>query len=139
MKDAQTIDAQQAEALLRAAAVFGQVKAMNNTGWCNARKAAGLGDLHVRDLRHTVGMRLREAGVAKATIADVLWHSTKTMTANYSMAQLVELHRALVLIERPAEGWNKSLAILREEAAMRAASHAKVTQKSSSQTIGRPD
>lgn len=75
-------------------------------------------------------MRLREAGVAEATIADVLWHSTKTMTAHYSMAQLIELHRALVLIERPAEGWNKSLATLREEAAMRAASHAKVTQPS---------
>ena len=35
---------------------------MNNTAWQRARREAGLGDLHVHDLRHTTGMRLREAG-----------------------------------------------------------------------------
>lgn len=40
------------------------VQMMTNTAWQNARKKAGLGDLHVHDLRHTSGMRLREAGVA---------------------------------------------------------------------------
>jgi integrase len=30
------------------------VESMNNTAWHNARSKAGLGDLHVHDLRHTV-------------------------------------------------------------------------------------
>jgi integrase len=46
------------------------VQKMNNTAWHNARTKAGLGDLHRHDLRHTVGMRLREAGVAESTIAE---------------------------------------------------------------------
>ena len=53
------------------------------------------------------------------------------MTAHYSVAQFVELHRALTLIERPAEGWNKSLETLRRKAAeARAlgAIHPKATQ-----------
>ncbi len=82
---------------------------MNNTGWQNGRELAGLGDLHVHDLRHTVGMRLREAGVAEETIADILWHRRKSMTAHYSMAQLVELHQAVVKIENETHRWNISL------------------------------
>lgn len=38
---------------------------MNNTAWQRARELAGLGDLHVHDLRHTVGMRLRKAGITR--------------------------------------------------------------------------
>ena len=40
-------------------------------------------------------MRLREAGVPEGTIADLLWHSTQTMTRHYSVAQVVELPGAL--------------------------------------------
>src|SRR5215831_5269116 len=36
------------------------IVSMNNTGWQRARAAIGIPDLHVHDLRHTVGMRLRE-------------------------------------------------------------------------------
>jgi integrase len=54
---------------------YRRIQTMNNTAWQTARRKAGLGDLHVHDLLHTVGMRLREAGVAKNTISDVLWHS----------------------------------------------------------------
>jgi integrase len=93
------------------------IAAMNNTAWQNARKAAGLDDLHVHDLRHTVGMRLREAGVAEGTIADILWHSTRTMTQHYSVAQIVELHAALEKIKDDAGHWNKSLATLKREQA----------------------
>jgi integrase len=85
----------------------------------------------VHDLRHTVGMRLREAGVPESTAADVLWHARRSMTAHYSLAQLVELHAALVKIEQPSEAWNKSLHTLRQEAQAaraQAASHPKVTQ-----------
>lgn len=91
------------------------IQTMNNTAWQRARKLAGLGDLHVHDLRHTVGMRLREAGVPEGTVSDVLWHSTRSMTQHYSMAQLVELHAALEKIEEDTGVWNKTLATLRAE------------------------
>jgi hypothetical protein len=91
------------------------IETMNNTGWQTARAAAGLGDLHVHDLRHTVGMRLREAGVPESTIADMLWHSKKSITHHYSMAQIVELHGALEKIRADSGSWNKSLDTLRLE------------------------
>lgn len=89
---------------------------MNNSGWRSARKKAGLGDLHFHDLRHTVGLRLREAGVAEATVSDILWHSTKTMTAHYSMAQVVEIFDALEKVKDEANRWNISLASLINQA-----------------------
>lgn len=98
------------------------IETMNNTGWQGARLKAGLGDLHEHDLRHTVGMRLREAGVAEGTIADILWHSKQSMTQHYSVAQIVELHGALEKIRADNGTWNKSLATLRmeQQEAMRA-------------------
>lgn len=94
------------------------------------RNRADLGDLHVHDLRHTVGMRLREAGVRESTIGDLLWHSHPTVTRHYSMAQIVELHAALEMIREPSKGWNKSLATLRreQEAANGELNHPKVPQ-----------
>jgi integrase len=94
---------------------FRRIGTMNNTAWQRAREEAGLGDLHVHDLRHTVGMRLREAGVSSETISDLLWHSTGSMTLHYSVAQIVELHGALELIKADSGRWNKSLATLRRE------------------------
>ncbi len=85
------------------------IEPMNNNGWRKARERAKLDDLHVHDLRHTVGMRLREAGVAEETIADILWHSRRGMTAHYSVAQLIEIHQALVKIEDETHRWNVSL------------------------------
>jgi integrase len=107
------------------------IEAMNNTAWQNGRKAADLGDLHVHDLRHTVGMRLREAGVPESTVADILWHSTKSMTQHYSVAQIVELHGALEKITDDTGRWNKSLAMLKreQEVARRVASPPKVPQE----------
>lgn len=98
-----------------AAMPYRAIETMNNTAWQNGRTKAGLGDLHVHDLRHTVGMRLREAGVAEGTIADLLWHSTKTMTQHYSVAQVVELHGALEKIKDDSGRWNRSLAMLKAE------------------------
>ena len=48
----------------------------------------------MHDLRHTVGMRLREASVPESTVADILWHSSPSMTRHYSVAQIVEPHAA---------------------------------------------
>ena len=69
----------------------------------------------MHDLRHTVGMRLREAGVSESTVSDVLWHSTRSMTHHYSVAQIVELHSALEQIKDDSGRWNKSLAMLKLE------------------------
>jgi len=92
------------------------------------RREAGLGDLHVHDLRHTVGMRLREAGVPESTISDLLWHATKTITLHYSVAQVVELHAALEKIREDDGRWNKSIAMLKRE--REAAGGKRVPQKS---------
>lgn len=107
------------------------VETMNNTAWQRARKAAGLHDLHVHDLRHTTGMRLREAGIGESTRADILWHTSLTMTHHYSMAQLVELLAALEKIKEDTGRWNKSLATLKleQEDARQNASPPKVPQQ----------
>jgi integrase len=107
------------------------METMNNTAWQRARSEAGLGDLHVHDLRHTTGMRLREAGVSEASCADILWHSSRSMTHHYSMAQVVELHGALEKIKEDSGRWNKSLATLRmeQEAARSAATPPKVPRQ----------
>lgn len=97
------------------AMAYKPIETMNNSGWQTGRKAAGLGDLHVHDLRHTVGMRLREAGIPEGTISDLLWHSTRSMTHHYSVAQIVELHAALEKIRADNGTWNKSLLTLRQE------------------------
>jgi integrase len=102
---------------LAPAQAYQPITRMNNNGWRTARAAAGLGDLHVHDLRHTVGMRLREAGIGESTIADLLWHSTPSVTHHYSMAQIVELHGALEKIKADSGAWNKSLHTLRLEQA----------------------
>jgi len=93
----------------------GPMETMNNTAWQRARTKAELGDLHVHDLRHTVGMRLREASVKEETIADILWHNRRGMTAHYSMAQIVEIRDALELITDERNRFNKSLSMLVRE------------------------
>jgi integrase len=98
-----------------AAMPYRPVAMMNNTAWQRARREIGLPDLHVHDLRHTVGMRLREAGVPESTVADILWHSNPSMTRHYSVAQIVELHAALEKIKEDSGRWNKSLATLKRE------------------------
>lgn len=104
------------------------IQTMNNTAWQNGRARAGLGDLHVHDLRHTVGLRLREAGVADRTQDDILWHVNKTMTAHYSVAQLVEIFDALEKIKDETNRWNISFTSLVREANVE-----RLTQKSPTQ------
>lgn len=101
------------------------ITGMLNTAWENARKKAGVADVNVHDLRHTVGLRLRESKVAETTISAILWHSNKSMTEHYSMAQIVEVYEALELIKDESNRWNISLEALKREKAFR-----KVTQKS---------
>ena len=91
---------------------------MLNTAWISACERAGLAGLHVHDLRHTVGLRLREAAVPENTISDILWHQRtgSTMTAHYSQAQVVELRDALERIREDTGQFNKSLRTLLQEA-----------------------
>ena len=91
------------------------VETMNNGGWQNARKKVGLQGVKIHDLRHTVGMRLREAGVHEETIADILWHSRGTMTRHYSVVQVRELLDALNLITDESHRSNANLEILFRE------------------------
>jgi integrase len=91
------------------------IQTMNNTAWQKWRERCGLDDLHVHDLRHTVGMRLREAGVPENTIADVLWHKRKAMTAHYSVAQVMEIYGAVEKLTSEANAFNKSLATIARE------------------------
>ena len=103
-----------------------RVETMNNTAWQRARRIAGIPDLHIHDLRHTVGMRLREAGVREETIADILWHARQGMTAHYSVVQIDELVEALNRINNEGNRVNRSLAMIRREQ-LDGKSHPKVT------------
>ena len=103
-----------------------RVETMNNTAWQRARRIAGIPDLHIHDLRHTVGMRLREAGVREETIADILWHARQGMTAHYSVVQIDELVEALNRINNEGSRVNRSLAMIRREQ-LDGKSHPKVT------------
>ena len=62
-----------------------------------------------------MGVRLRDAGVQEGTIADLLWHSTTTMTRHHGMAQIVELLAALEKVKEDSGRWNKSMQTLRRE------------------------
>lgn len=79
------------------------VGSMNNSAWQAARVRAGIPDLHVHDLRHTVGMRLRDVGVSERTQNDILWHTDKGMSNHYAVAQVREIYDALERISRPGE------------------------------------
>jgi integrase len=92
-----------------------RIETVGNSGWQRARAKAGLPDLHFHDLRHTVGMRLRESGVREETIADVLWHTRRGMTAHYSVAQIEELVEALERITDERSRTNRSLEMIRRE------------------------
>lgn len=95
---------------------FRPVETMNNTAWQTARKKAGLHDLHVHDLRHTAGMRLREAGVHARTSSTILWHKDGGINAHYSAAQVLEVRAALELIKEETGRENRSLRSLAREA-----------------------
>lgn len=67
----------------------------------------------MHNLRHTVGMRLRESGAREETIADILWHVRQGMTAHYSVVQIDELVAALNRITDEGSRVNRSLAMIR--------------------------
>lgn len=94
-----------------------RVNAVNQSAWRKARvraaekypaafgkgAPAGFRDLHFHDLRHTVGRRLRAAGVVNETRADILGHRNGNMTTHYSQGELTELFDAVQLIAAESE------------------------------------
>ena len=95
-----------------------RIQTMNNTGWQNARKVAAsryeeafgrecpthFADLHVHDLRHIFGRRLRAAGVSVETRKALMGHTNGDITMHYSLAEMMELVNAVTLIERGVSG-----------------------------------
>lgn len=85
-----------------------RVNAIGQSAWRKARSRAAshhpaLVDLHVHDLRHTVGRRLRATGASNETRADILGHRNGNMTTEYSQAELSELYDALQKIAAEGE------------------------------------
>lgn len=74
---------------------------LNNNGWRMGCERAGLVGLHIHDLRHTFGYRLRQAGVDKQTRGELLGHAASDMTEHYSMADLGHLFQQVNLITVP--------------------------------------
>ena len=59
------------------------VTRMLNTAWMRARQSAGLAGVRVHDLAHTVGRRLRAAGVSFEDCQDLLGHRPGRITTHY--------------------------------------------------------
>jgi|SRR5690625_783752 len=94
---------------VRARAV--RLASMFNTAWKAARIRAGLDDLHVHDLHHTVGMRLRLASVHERTQDEMLWHSRRNRTSHYAVAQVREIYAELESIKEEGQ-FEESLNLL---------------------------
>jgi len=70
------------------------VTRMLNSAWIRARKATGLPQVRVHDLKHTFGRRLRSAGVSFENRQDLLGHRSARITTHYSAAELFRLLEA---------------------------------------------
>jgi integrase len=69
-------------------------KHMLNSAWKKARARAGLDQVRVHDLKHTLGRRLRAAGVSFEDRQDLLGHRAGRITSHYSAAELSRLIEA---------------------------------------------
>ena len=73
---------------------------MKNTAWRRERKAIGLPQLRIHDLRHTFATRLRAAGVTDEDRATLLGHASPSMTSHYASG---DIGRLIVLANRVLE------------------------------------
>jgi integrase len=107
------------------------LRSVNNTAWVNACARAvakyqerfgepapeGFRTLHVHDLRHTVGRRLRAAGVALETRQAILGHKSGSITTHYSAAELRELLDAMEFIATDNLRESHALTLLKRKTA----------------------
>ena len=68
-----------------------RVGRINNSGWRNAKKKAGLSEICEHDLKHTCGRRLRAAGVSQETRKVLLGHKNGDITTHYSAPEIKDL------------------------------------------------
>jgi hypothetical protein len=66
-----------------------------NDAWSRIRKAAGLNDLRIHDLRRTVGSWLVRDGASLHLVGSLLNHKDQKTTAGYAYFQTKERHKAL--------------------------------------------
>lgn len=85
---------------------------MLNTAWLHARKRAGLSQVRVHDLKHTLGRRLRAAGVSFEDRQDLLGHRSGRITTHYSAAELSRLIEAAESVSDRGQG-KPELVVLR--------------------------
>ena len=71
---------------------------MNNNGWQQARREAGLPLVRIHDLRHSFGSRLRAAGVSVEDREALLGHANHSMAGHYASADVGRLLKQANLI-----------------------------------------
>jgi integrase len=78
-----------------------RINTMNNSGWQDARRDAGLPMVRVHDLRHSFGCRLRAAGVSAEDREALLGHANHSMAGHYASADVGHLlKQANLLLDR---------------------------------------
>ena len=76
--------------------------------WRRARKEAGLDDVRLHDLRHTVASQAVARGVPLPTVARMLGHADPTMTLRYAHVGDRDLQAAAERIGKAIEGAMKT-------------------------------
>lgn len=89
------------------------IRRINNSAWKRTRKLAGLPQVRVHDLKHTMGRRLRAAGVPLETRKVLLGHKSTDITTHYSAPELEELIEAASRICRGESGKTPALVVLK--------------------------
>lgn len=79
----------------------GRMYRITNHGWRSARERTGLADVREHDLRHTFGDRAADAGLAEETVAVLLGHRRRGITAHYSRPGLARMVAEAERIVRP--------------------------------------
>jgi len=75
-----------------------RIGTMNNNGWQEARREAGLRRVRVHDLRHSFACRLRAAGVSAEDREALLGHANHSMAGHYASADVGRLLKQANLI-----------------------------------------
>lgn len=68
--------------------------------WRPVRRATGLADVRMHDLRHTYAAKLVRAGVPLIEVAKLLGHRQIEMTMRYAYLAVEELDRAVAVLDR---------------------------------------
>ena len=92
------------------------IDTIDNTGWQEARKRAGLPHVRVHDLKHTFGRRLRAVGVSFEDRQDLLGHRSGRITTHYSAAELANLIEAANKVCEAGVRKMPTLVILKKQA-----------------------